>query len=161
MGKSNETVCMWVVVHCFYYYSYIKVFTITFHLQPIKTIPSKYNGRDIEVLNGIISDNTTRAEVALWRKLASTNLQVGDTIRLNQVTKQTATFTPGINVKLSSGRYTTIEVSSQMILFCQILCRLECSYLILISSVSNLVQLKNAPYIIPNFFQKKKKKILY
>ena len=103
---KNKT---WLALHYFYYYSYIKVFTITFQLQPIKTIPSKYNGRGTEVLNGIIADNTKHAEVALWRKLASTNLQVGDTMRLSQVTKLTATFTPEVNVKFSSGRYTTIE----------------------------------------------------
>lgn len=34
-------------------------------LQPIKTIPMKFNGCDIEVLNGIIGNNTARAEIAL------------------------------------------------------------------------------------------------
>lgn len=83
---------------------------LVFQIQPVKTVASNYNNSDVEVLNGQLQDDTGIAEFALWRKLANTSLKKGDTIILHQVAKKTAPFYPGIDIKVASGRYTTIEV---------------------------------------------------
>lgn len=84
---------------------------INFQLQPINTVPSKFNGKDVEVLNGVIADNHNQAEFALWRQLAASKITKGDNVRLNSVTKKATTYKPSIAVKFSSMRYTSVEVS--------------------------------------------------
>ncbi|XP_072029849.1 uncharacterized protein [Amphiura filiformis] len=79
-------------------------------LKEIQTFPSKYPPfQDVEVRNGSLSDDTGCVEFALWRKLAASKIQVGDTVRLHQMTKSTSTYAGTSRPKITSGRYTSIE----------------------------------------------------
>ncbi|XP_072049800.1 uncharacterized protein [Amphiura filiformis] len=79
-------------------------------LKEIQTFPSKYPPfQDVEVRNGNLSDDTGCVEFALWRKLAASKIQVGDTVRLHQMTKSTSTYAGTSRPKITSGRYTSIE----------------------------------------------------